>query len=190
MRVCIYCGSSPGDDARFVAAARECGTAFARARIGIVYGGGRVGLMGAVADAALEAGGEVVGVIPRFLEEREVAHRGVDLRVVGSMHERKALMAELAHAFVALPGGFGTFEEFLEIVTWVQLGLTEARCILANVEGYYDHLIALIDGAHRAGFISARNRSIIEAAPSICAVVARVRGPAPARAEEAGKVSA
>ena len=146
MRVCVYCGSSAGNDPHFVAVAREMGAALARAGIGVVYGGGRIGLMGAVADAALEAGGEVIGIIPRFLEEREVAHGGVDLRVVESMHERKALMAELSDAFVALPGGFGTFEEFFEIVTWVQLGLAEARCILANVDGYYDPLLALIDG--------------------------------------------
>ena len=171
MRVCVYCGSSAGDDPRFVAAARSMGAALARAGIGVVYGGGRVGLMGAVADAALEAGGEVIGIIPRFLEEREVAHAGVDLRVVGSMHERKAMMAELADAFVALPGGFGTFEEFFEIVTWVQLGLAEARCILVNVEGYYDPLLALIDGAVRDGFIDGRNRTIVEAYATVDDVI-------------------
>src|SRR4030081_571051 len=147
MRICVYCGSSAGNDPRFRAVAQEMGTALARAGIGVVYGGGRVGLMGAVADAALAAGGEVIGIIPRFLEEREVAHRGVDLRIVESMHERKQLMSELSAAFVALPGGFGMFEEFFEIVTWVQLGLIDAPCILANVDGYYDPLIALIDGA-------------------------------------------
>ena len=162
MRVCVYCGSSTGDDPRFAAAARELGTALARAGIGIVYGGGRVGLMGAVADAALAAGGEVIGVIPRFLEEREVAHVEVDLRVVNSMHERKALMAELSSAFVALPGGFGTFEEYFEIVTWVQLGLTQAPCMLANIHGYFDPLLALVEGAHAQGFISARNLAIVE----------------------------
>ena len=109
MRVCVYCGSAAGHDERFAAAARALGAGLARAEIGVVYGGGRVGLMGTVADAALAAGGEVIGVIPRFLEEREIAHTGVDLRVVESMHERKALMAELSDAFVALPGGFGTF---------------------------------------------------------------------------------
>jgi hypothetical protein len=151
------------------------GAALAREGIGVVYGGGRVGLMGAVADAALAEGGEVIGIIPRFLEEREVAHSGVDLRVVESMHERKALMAELSDAFVALPGGFGTFEEFFEIVTWVQLGLADAPCILANVYGYYDALVALIDGAVANGFINTRNRAIIETFPSIEAVVARLR---------------
>ena len=146
----------------------------ARAGIGVVYGGGRVGLMGAVADAALEAGGEVIGVIPRFLEEREVAHRGVDLRVVESMHERKQLMSELSDAFVALPGGFGTFEEFFEIVTWVQLRLIDAPCIIANVDGYYDALVALIDGAVENGFINATNRAIVESYASLDDVIARL----------------
>ena len=146
----------------------------ARAGIGVVYGGGRVGLMGAVADAALEAGGEVIGIIPRFLEEREVAHRGVDLRVVESMHERKQLMSELSDAFVALPGGFGTFEEFFEIVTWVQLRLIDAPCIIANVDGYYDALVALIDGAVENGFINATNRAIVESYASLDDVIARL----------------
>lgn len=176
MRVCVYCGSSFGDDPAFAATARAFGAALAGAGIGIVYGGGRVGMMGVLADAALAAGGEVIGVIPRFLEDREIAHGGVDLRVVGSMHERKQLMAELAGAFVALPGGFGTFEEFFEIVTWVQLGLMSARCILANVGGYYDPLLALIDGAVAGGFISAKNRAIVEAYPTIDDVVARLTG--------------
>ena len=130
--------------------------------------------MGTVADAALEAGGDVIGVIPQFLEDREVAHRGVELRIVESMHERKQLMAELADVFVALPGGFGTFEEFFEIVTWVQLGLIGARCILANVDGYYDPLLALIDGAVGAGFITPANRTIVESYATIDDVVAHL----------------
>jgi hypothetical protein len=176
MRVCVYCGSSTGEDQRFVAAARAFGTALAQAGIGIVYGGGRIGLMGAVADAALAAGGEVIGIIPRFLEEREVAHAGVDLRVVASMHERKALMAELSDAFVALPGGFGTFEEIFEVITWVQLGLLDAPCIFANVVGYYDGLIGAIDHAHATGFINDRNRRLVESYPTVEAVVERLRG--------------
>lgn len=175
MRVCVYCGSSPGNDPRFVTAARAFATALARSGIGIVYGGGRIGLMGAVADAALAAGGEVIGVIPRFLQEREVAHSGVDLRVVGSMHERKALMAELSDAFVALPGGYGTFEEFYEIVTWVQLELIEAPCILANIDGYYDGMVRQIDHGYASGFISPRNRAIVEALPTVEAVLERLR---------------
>jgi uncharacterized protein (TIGR00730 family) len=174
VRVCVYCGSYSGNDPRFAAAARDFGALLARAGIGVVYGGGRVGLMGAVADAALEAGGEVIGVIPRFLEEREVAHRGVDLRVVESMHERKQLMSELSDAFVALPGGFGTFEEFFEIVTWVQLELIDAPCIIANVDGYYDALVALIDGAVANGFITGTSRAIVESYASLDEVVARL----------------
>jgi hypothetical protein len=173
-RVCVYCGASAGDDPRFAAAAHELGGALARAGIGIVYGGGRVGLMGTVADAALAAGGEVIGVIPRFLEEREVAHREVDLRIVDSMHERKTLMAELSTAFVALPGGFGTFEEFFEIVTWVQLGLIEAPCLLINVGGYFDPLLALVDGARRNGFVTEGTRAIVESFPTVAAAVARL----------------
>jgi uncharacterized protein (TIGR00730 family) len=179
VRVCVYCGSSPGDGPRFVEAARAFGAMLAREGMGVVYGGGRVGLMGALADAALAEGGEVIGVIPQFLEEREVAHRGVDLRVVGSMHERKALMAELSHAFVALPGGFGTLEEFFEIVTWVQLGLTHAPCMLANVDGFYDPLVAAIDGARASGFINARNRTIVETYATLEQVVERLSARAP-----------
>jgi uncharacterized protein (TIGR00730 family) len=174
VRVCVYCGSSAGNDPRFAAVARTFGAALARAGIGVVYGGGRIGLMGAVADAALEAGGEVIGIIPRFLQEREVAHRGVDLRVVESMHERKQLMSELSDAFVALPGGFGTFEEFFEIVTWVQLRLIDAPCIIANVDGYYDALVALIDGAVASGFINTANRAIVESYASLDEVIARL----------------
>ena len=179
MRACVYCGSSAGDDPRFVAAARAFGAMLAQHGIGIVYGGGRVGLMGALADAALAQGGEVIGIIPQFLEEREVAHRGVDLRVVTSMHERKAMMAELANAFVALPGGFGTLEEFFEIVSWVQLGLTEAPCILANVDGFYTPLLAAIDRARETGFVSARSRAIVEACDSLEQVVERLQARAP-----------
>lgn len=177
MRVCVYCGSSAGDDPRYAAVARAFGEALAQAGIGLVYGGGNVGLMGAVADGAIAGGGEVIGIIPQFLEAREVAHRDprVQLRVVGSMHERKAQMAELADAFVALPGGFGTFEEFFEIVTWVQLGLVQAPCILLNLGGYYDALVSLIDGATSASFINARNRAIVESYPSIDGVLHRLR---------------
>ena len=177
MRVCVYCGSSSGNDPRFAGLARDFGKFLAQAGIGIVYGGGRVGLMGALADAAIEYGGEVIGIIPHFLEAREVAHRDprVQLRVVRSMHERKAEMAELSDAFVALPGGFGTLEEFFEITTWVQLGLISAPCILANVAGYYDPIVQMLDEACAAGFISARNRAIVESYPGIGEVLERLR---------------
>jgi hypothetical protein len=161
MRVCVYCGSSSGEDPRFVAAATTFATALARAGIGVVYGGGRIGLMGAVADAALAAGGEVIGIIPRFLEEREVAHGGVDLRVVGSMHERKALMAELSDAFVAMPGGLGTLEEFFEVWTWGQLGLHRKPYALLNVDGFYDPLVSFIDGLVTQRFVKAEHRAML-----------------------------
>ena len=177
MRVCVYCGSSAGNDPQFLELARAFGRSLAEAGIAIVYGGGRVGLMGALADAAITAGGEVIGIIPHFLEAREVAHGDprVQLRIVRSMHERKAQMAELADAFVALPGGFGTLEEFFEITTWVQLGLIDAPCILANVAGYYDPLVRMIDEAAETGFINAHNRAIVESYTTLDAVLARLR---------------
>ncbi len=138
------------------------GEALALRGIALVYGGGNVGLMGIVADAALAAGGEVIGVIPKALVAKELAHTGLtDLRVVGSMHERKALMAELSDAFVALPGGYGTFEEFCEVLTWAQLGLHRKPCGLLNVEGYYDHLIALFDHALGEEFLRPQHRSLV-----------------------------
>ena len=130
--------------------------------IAIVYGGSNVGLMGALADAALDAGGEVTGVIPRSLVEKEVAHRRLsDLRVTGSMHQRKALMAELSDAFIALPGGYGTFEEFCEALTWTQLGLQRKPCGILNVEGYYDPLLALFDHAAAEGFLRPVHRGMV-----------------------------
>src|SRR5215213_1585220 len=130
-RVCVFCGSSGGIRPAYAAAARELGVAIVRRGLGLVTGGGRVGLMGVVADAALGAGGEVIGVIPQALAAKEVAHAGLtELHVVGSMHERKAMMAELSDAFVAMPGGFGTLEEFFEVLTWAQLGLHPKPCAL------------------------------------------------------------
>jgi len=138
------------------------GEALARRGLGLVYGGGRVGLMGVVADAALAAGGEVIGVIPRALSGPELAHAGLsDLRVVGSMHERKALMAELSDAFIALPGGYGTFEEFCEVLTWTQLGLHRKPCGILNVEGYYDPLLALFDHAAAEQFVKPIHRRLV-----------------------------
>lgn len=134
----------------------------ARNQIGIVYGGGKVGLMGALADAALEAGGNVIGVIPRSLVEKELSHpRLSDLRVVDSMHQRKALMAELADAFIALPGGYGTFEEFCEVLTWTQLGFHRKPCGILNVEGYYDQLLALFDHAVAEQFVKPVHRQMV-----------------------------
>jgi len=161
-RVAVFCGSHSGNAPEFGDGARRFGCALARRGIGLVYGGGRVGLMGLVADAALAAGGEVVGVIPRFLFEREVAHPEVaDLRVVASMHERKATMAELSDAFVALPGGIGTLEEIFEVWTWTLLGLHAKPCGLLDVAGYFDALIAYLDHTVATGFVAPAQRALL-----------------------------
>ena len=163
-RVCIFCGSSTGLRPEYRAAAEEIATRLAKRDVGIVFGGGCVGLMGVVADTALAHGGHVIGVIPSAMVAREIAHRGLpDLRIVASMHERKALMASLSDAFIALPGGFGTFEEFCEVVTWTQLGLHRKPCGLLNTAGYYDPLVALFDRAVADGFIGSENRQIVVA---------------------------
>ena len=161
-RVCVFCGSRDGTRSQYAAAAGGMGEALARRGIGLVYGGGGIGLMGVLADAALSAGGDVIGVIPESLMAREVAHRGLgDLRVVASMHERKALMAELSDAFVALPGGFGTLEEFCEALTWAQLGIHRKPCGLLNVEGFFDPLLSFFDHAVRERFVSPDHRSLV-----------------------------
>ena len=158
----MFCGSSPGARRDYADAARAMGAALAERGLGLVYGGGKVGLMGIVADAVLAAGGEAIGVIPHALEAREVGHTGLtELRVVHSMHERKALMADLSDGFVALPGGFGTFEEFCEVLTWQQLGIHTKPCGLLNVAGYYDPLLALFDGALREEFLREQHRAIV-----------------------------
>ena len=177
-RVCVFCGSSVGLRAEYRAAAEHLALELARRHIGLVFGGGGVGLMGVVADAVLAAGGHAIGVIPDALVARELAHRGLpDLRVVGSMHERKAAMAELSDGFIALPGGFGTFEEFCEAVTWTQLGLHGKRCGLLNVGGFYDPLLALFDGAVDEGFIQRDNRDIVLADQDPSALLDRLGAP-------------
>jgi uncharacterized protein (TIGR00730 family) len=161
-RVCVFCGSNTGTPPAYRDAARELGRELASRRIGLVFGGGCVGLMGVLADAVIGAGGHAIGVIPHSMVARELAHRGVpDLRIVSSMHERKAMMAELSDAFIALPGGFGTFEEFCEVVTWTQLGLHRKRCGLLNVSGFYDSFLGFIDRAVADGFIKPSNRQIV-----------------------------
>lgn len=161
--VCVFCGSSPGADPAYVAAARATGTELARRGLTLVYGAGSVGLMGAVADAALAAGGDVVGVIPEHLMGVEVDHRGLtELHVVESMHARKALMAERADAFVALPGGFGTFEEVLEILTWSQLGLHRKAVGFLDVAGYYAPLLRFFQQAVDAGFVREANLTLYD----------------------------
>ena len=161
-RVCVYSGSTPGGDPVYVEAAARLGTLLAERGIGIVYGGGRAGLMGAVADAALAAGGEVVGVLPRLLEEREIGHHGLtELRLVDTMHERKAEMAALADAFVALPGGLGTLEELVEAATWTQLRIHAKPVGLLDVARYWQELEALLDHAVREGFLRPQNRGLV-----------------------------
>jgi len=161
-RICVFCGSQVGARQEYTSAAVALGTLLAQSGIGLVYGGGKIGLMGVVADAALAAGGAVIGVIPERLMNRELGHGGVtDLRVVGSMHERKALMSELSDAFVALPGGYGTFEELFEVVTWSQLGIQDKPCGLLNVDGYYDTLLALLDHAAQEAFIRPQHRGLV-----------------------------
>ncbi len=171
-RVCVFCGSSPGANPAYLEAARRMGRTLARRGLGLVYGGGGVGLMAAVADAALEEGGQVIGVIPRALQLRELAHSGLTaLHVVGSMHERKAKMAELSHGFVALPGGMGTLEEFAEILTWAQLGLHERPCGLLDVAGYYASLVAFFDHAEAEGFLKPEHRRLVLSAEDPDALV-------------------
>lgn len=160
--VCVFCGSSRGEGERWAEVAGALGGLLAARGIDLVYGGGRVGLMGEVADAALAGGGRVVGVIPAGLFTREVAHRGVtELHEVGSMHERKALMYDRSDAFIALPGGFGTLDELAEVVTWTQLGLHGKPTVLLDVDGFWDPFVALLDGMAASGFLKPENRALL-----------------------------
>lgn len=173
--VCVFCGSSEGADPAYLAAARATGTELVRRGLTLVYGAGSVGLMGAVADAALAAGGEVVGVIPEHLMGVEVDHRGLtELHVVPSMHARKALMAERADAFLALPGGFGTFEEVLEILTWSQLGLHRKGVGFLDVAGYYAPLLRFFEQAVAAGFVREANLTLYDADSDVGALLDRL----------------
>jgi uncharacterized protein (TIGR00730 family) len=161
-RICVFCGSSCGGQQVYTQAAQEMGKLLAQREIGLVYGGGNVGLMGELADACLKHGGRVAGVMPKALVDREIAHRGLtELHVVDSMHARKALMADLADAFVAMPGGFGTWDEFCEVVTWSQLGLHRKPCALLNVNGYYDPLLTMADRAVEEGFVRGVHRDLV-----------------------------
>lgn len=174
-RVCVFCGSSQGRDQVFGDGAERLGRAIARQGLELVYGGARVGLMGRVADAVLAEGGRVIGVIPQSLVDREIAHTGVsDLRIVGSMHERKALMEQLADAFVALPGGMGTLEEICEIFTWGQLGLHAKPCGLMNVRGYYAPFLQLLDSAVANGFLRREHREMVIVEEDAVALLARL----------------
>lgn len=160
--ICVFCGSNLGARPAYASAAVSLAKELVAHGITVVYGGSKAGLMGIFADTVLQAGGTVIGVIPRALVDKEVAHKGLsDLRVVASMHERKALMAELSDAFIALPGGYGTFEEFCEVLTWTQLGLQNKACGLLNIEGYYDHLLRLFDHAVAEQFLKPAHREIV-----------------------------
>lgn len=175
--ICVFCGSSPGARDDYAAAAAALAAELARRDLRLVYGGAAKGTMGLLADAALAAGGRVTGVIPRSLLEREVAHDGLDdLRVVESMHERKALMAELADGFVAMPGGYGTFEEILEVLTWGQLGLHGKPCGLLNVAGYYDCLLEFLDVARDEAFLKPVHRDLLLVADEPGALLDRYAG--------------
>ncbi len=161
-RICIFCGSNNGANPIFLETAEMVGKFLADEKIGLVYGGGRVGLMGKLADTVLENGGQVIGVIPQSLADKEVAHQDLtELHIVNSMHERKALMAEFADGFIALPGGFGTFEELCEIITWAQLGIHSKPCALLNVDGFFDNLVAMFDLATSEQFVRAEHRQIV-----------------------------
>jgi uncharacterized protein (TIGR00730 family) len=170
--VCVFCGSSAGARPSYSDAARELGVAFAHHGITLVYGGGRLGLMGILADAALQAGGRVVGVIPSMLIERELAHPNLTHQhVVSSMHQRKMLMAEMSDGFVGLPGGMGTFDELVEIVTWAQLGLHAKPVVLANIDNYFAALHAMLDNAVAEGFVTPPSRALWRNAESVTAVM-------------------
>ena len=163
--MCVYCGSSAGVRPAYRAAAERTAELLVAEGIGVVYGGGDVGLMGALADAALARGGEVIGIIPQALVDREVGHGGLTrMHVVGTMHERKALMADLSDAFIALPGGIGTLEELVEVLTWTQLGLHDKPCGLLDVEGYYAPLAAFLDHATTEGFVRRPHREMLSVA--------------------------
>jgi hypothetical protein len=161
-RICVFCGAAAGEDTRYLDAADRFGQILARERIGLVYGGSRVGMMGRIAAATLQAGGKVTGVIPGAIMNRELAHQELtELRVVRSMHERKSEMAELSDAFVALPGGLGTLEAFCELLTWGQLGLHQKPCAILDVGGYFQPLVRFFDHMTREGFMSRPQRDMV-----------------------------
>jgi uncharacterized protein (TIGR00730 family) len=161
-RICVYCGSNRGKSAEFLASARTLAGELVQRDIGLVYGGASVGIMGEIADTVLARGGEVIGVMPQALVDKEVSHTGLtELRVVNSMHERKEIMADLAQGFIALPGGLGTMEEIFEVLTWAQLGFHQKPCALLNVKGYYNRLTQFLDHAVAQGFIADTHREML-----------------------------
>jgi uncharacterized protein (TIGR00730 family) len=175
-RICVFCGSSPGDDSAYITAARLLGRTLAAKGIGLVYGGGNVGMMGELANAAVDAGGQVTGVIPEALMAREVALTELgDLRVVDSMHSRKALMADLSDGFIALPGGIGTLEEFIEVLTWAQLGLHDKPCALLNIKGYFNTLLTFMGDIVAAKFMADAHRQLVLTADEPVALLEAMR---------------
>ena len=184
-RVCVFAGSSSGAHSEYAEAAGQLGHTLGARGIGVVYGGACVGLMGVMADAALAAGTDVTGVIPSALVAKEIAHRGLtDLRVVASMHERKALMAELSDAFIALPGGWGTLDELFEVLTWGQLGLHRKPCGLLNAHGYFDRLLSFLDHTVEQGFVRREYRSMIAVSPSPAALLDTLASYRPPKVEK------
>jgi uncharacterized protein (TIGR00730 family) len=183
--VCVFCGSSTPSDPRYTTTARELGSLIAGRGLGLVYGGGSVGLMGSVADAALAAGGQVTGVIPAGLFSREVGHESLTrLHKVGSMHERKQLMYDLADGFIALPGGLGTLEELAEVTTWSQLGLHAKPVVLLDVDGFWEHLVAQLDHMVRVGLLKPSNRALVQRAADPAAALATLAAARPPREEK------
>jgi uncharacterized protein (TIGR00730 family) len=179
-RLCVFCGSNAGAVPAFADAAARLGSALASRGIGLVYGGGNVGLMGILADSVVEHGGEVIGVIPAFLERAEIAHAGLTtLHVVGSMHERKALMATLADGFIALPGGFGTVDELAEALTWTQLGLQAKPVVLLDVDGFWNPLVRFFDAAVEHGFGRPAHRMLLARTVTVDEAIALATSPVP-----------
>ena len=180
MRLCLYCGSNTGNEPEFLAAARHLGLAFGNRGIGMVFGGGSVGLMGVAADAAMEAGGEVIGVITEQLVSAEVAHRGLTrLEVVANMHDRKARMSELADGVIVLPGGFGTVDEFAEMLTWNQLGIVSKPVVFLDINGFWEPMLAWMDRAVESGFVRRSHRMLAQRARTVDEAIALATGPAP-----------
>ena len=184
-RICVFAGSSRGAREQYALAAQQLARELVAQGYEVVYGGGKVGMMGVLADAALAAGGKVIGVIPRALLEKEVAHAGLtELRVVGSMHERKAMMAELSVGFIALPGGLGTMEEFFEVLTWSQLGLHAKPCGLLNVSGYFDPLLAFLDSTVSERFVKSEHRALVITSTSPTELLERLAAYRPPHVEK------
>lgn len=189
-RVCVFCGANAGRRAEYGRAAQDLASVLVRRGLGLVYGGGNIGLMGRLADSMLQAGGEVIGVIPRHLVAKEVAHRGVTaLHIVDTMHQRKAMMNELSDAFIALPGGYGTLEEFFEILTWSQLGIHAKPSGLLNVAGYYDGLLAMLDHAVGEGFLLPPYRKLVLAGTDADALVQSLMSFAAVQVDNSGNAA-